>query len=93
MTLAKMARKSNLVEGEKNKRAFNLEKVNEMEFFRFIDKDKLVKGTLKYIIEGGNGERVMFGNNDAEIIHLEDIFDKWVSLHTPATEKTKDPAK
>jgi hypothetical protein len=79
MTLAKMAKRSKEVEGEKNKRAFVVEDVCEMEFFQFKDKkDNHVKASLKYVIQGI--EHIMWANNEDEIKHLEKIFDLWISI-------------
>jgi hypothetical protein len=75
--LVKMAKNSNQVEGEKNKVAYDIDKIDGLEFFVFKSKEEnKIKASLKIILNGN--ERILWGNNKAEIDYLEKMFDKWV---------------
>jgi hypothetical protein len=84
MTLAKMAKGSNIKKGFKNRRAFEIERAIEMDIYAFADpKDKnIIKTALSYVLDGGV-EKTMYGNTEAESEYLETIFEKWMMIKTP----------
>jgi hypothetical protein len=84
MTLAKMAKESNIKKGFKNRRAFEIERVIEMDIYAFADsKDKnVIKTALSYVLDGGV-EKILYGNTEAESKYLETIFEKWMNIKSP----------
>ena len=82
MTLAKMARESNIIKGFKNRTGFEYEKVSYCGLYAFQDKgNKEKKVVLNIVIDGI--EKEWYGNTEAEIKHLEEVFNKWKEIKEP----------